>query len=280
MYSPDAYALDFGVLKSFFKKESSSKLQFKSDMRYSDSKISYKVLNCPNKKTQDIKQAFEILSNRTILSFVAVEEKEEISVSCNPNIYTNAPDNNEGKIHLGSGGPNYLATKNFNVIVNGEVVLERNLSCSEPIVELHEILHALGYDHSSNPDYIMYPKARCGQIMPPEIIKSINELYSTPGLPDLSIEEASLNKGSDGKYIIELKIANLGLVKSSKAVLIVHDVDKEKVLTKSELGSFDIGDKQGARYIIPFEINNLRLEIKADFDELEKENNIMKLVKN
>lgn len=251
----------------------SQHLQHVPKMRYSKKQISYRISNCSDKKSNDISGAFKAISNGTTLSFIAVKMMEDISVLCHADI-KNKLAAGEGLVHLGAGGPKYLTTKNFNIIVHGEVEIKRDLDCKEPIVEIHEILHALGYIHSSNPQSVMFPEAKCGQVLGTDIRDNINELYVTPNLPDLWIESVSVKKENNEKYIVKLTIKNIGLSKSESATLVVYDVDKRTSIAKDELKAFDIGAGREVRYIIPFEVNNLRVEIKTTFDELEKENNI------
>jgi len=57
-------------------------LQFYKSMRYPNSNISYKIHDCPLYKKNSIDQAFEIISNSTILDFSSVSYGEEISAFC------------------------------------------------------------------------------------------------------------------------------------------------------------------------------------------------------
>ena len=162
-------------------------MQFYTNMRYPNSEISYKIENCPLYKQNKIKQAFKILSNLTVLNFYLVSSNEEISATCKSRSRIE-----NGLFVAGEGGPiNITKTKNFDVISHGEILLIKESKCKRPDIVIHEILHALGFDHSSNPDNIMYKITKCSQTIGEDIIIKINELYSVPDYPDLAFENVS-----------------------------------------------------------------------------------------
>ena len=252
-------------------------LQYAPNMRYASPDISYRISNCPGEKVLDIKRALEIISGKTILSFAAIESEEDLLISCTPSIFNDNP-REDGSARLGKGSPEYILGEKFHVITHGDVYLKRSFACDEPLVEIHEILHAFGYDHSSNKQHIMYPRARCGQMINSEITDDINNIYAIPSLPDLSIGNATLKKGRNNDSILTFKMKNLGLVKSKKALLVIYDIDNQKMLDEYEVEGIDIDENRGGRIVYPFTVSVLKLEIIASFDELEKENNIVELI--
>ena len=61
----------------------SDNMQFYENLRYSDSKISYRIADkCALQKKADAERAFEILENKTILDFYSVTSNEELLISC------------------------------------------------------------------------------------------------------------------------------------------------------------------------------------------------------
>ena len=129
--------------------------QFHQNMRYPDRTISYFISkNCSTKKTSDFLKAASFLEEKTILDFKE-SVKPDILITCS-NV---APEPNEqGHFVAGEGGPSQVInTSIYSVILVGKVSLYRSEKCEEPKVALHEILHALGFDHTGNISSIMYP---------------------------------------------------------------------------------------------------------------------------
>ena len=95
----------------------------------------------------------------------------------------------------GEGGPTLVInTTVYAIILEGKIALYRHEICDEPQIALHELLHALGFDHNSNSKSIMYPITNCAQELDDYIVQTINQLYSVPSRGDLLIEEIDANK--------------------------------------------------------------------------------------
>jgi len=73
-------------------------------MRYPNSKISYKIYDCPLQKKDNMKRAFEMISNKTILDFYSINSNEEISVTCDSKNKIE-----EGLFIAGEGGPTNMS---------------------------------------------------------------------------------------------------------------------------------------------------------------------------
>jgi len=215
--------------------------QFYPKMRFPTSSISYRIEDCPLNKKEDMERSFEFISEKTILGFYSVQNNEEIYVTCD------SQSKIEGRLFIaGEGGPtNITQTSNFNVIKQGAITLIKESKCPIPNVGIHELLHVLGFDHSPNPNNIMYEVSRCEQEISQDIIDTINNLYSTPTLADLSIDNASASM--HGRYLdVSLTIINNGLKKSENSTVKIYaDGDKVKEL---EIGELEIGYGSNTKY--------------------------------
>ncbi len=251
-----------------------AKMQFYDNMRYPEKKISYNIGGCPLQKEYDMKQAFEIISNLTVMEFYPVETGGEILVACED---TNRVEN--GLFVAGEGGPvNITKTSNFNVILNGEILLIRDSKCERPNVEIHELFHALGFDHSQNPQSVMYNLTKCSQEIGSDLIERVDYLYSFPEYPDLAVENASALM--HGKYLdANVTIRNEGLKDSEKGKLIVYADDvnvKEYEISEIKIG-YGTEIFLGNLWVPQTGVNELRFFLEYPHPELEKNNNEIKL---
>ena len=250
--------------------DSDENLQFYKNMRYPNSNISYIIYDCPLYKKNSIEKAFEIISNSTILDFSSVSYEEEISAFCSDRRKIKG-----GLFVAGEGGPiNITKTEDFNIIFHGEILLIQESKCAEPNIGLHEILHALGFDHSSNKNSIMYNISKCNQQIGQDIINKINEVYSFPSYPDLSFENVSAIM--HGKYLdANISIRNNGLSTSGKAKLIIYA--DEKKIKEFDLDPVEIGYGTTISlrniWIPKINIFELRFLIDYNLPELKKNNN-------
>ncbi len=246
-------------------------MQFYPNMRYQSKEISYKIGNeCTLKKKNDMEIAFDIVENLTILNFYEVAGNEEISIACEEKYITE-----EGLFIAGEGGPTkIIAGDEFNVIFNGNILLLRESKCPTPNIAIHELFHALGFNHSLNSGNVMYPVSNCNQDIGEDISELINKLYSYPSYPDLSFVNVSAN--IEGRYLnTNMTIKNIGLRDSEKAEIEIYA--DEKLVKKIELEPINIGEGRiitlGNIWIFNANIDTLKFIINSDFNELEKENN-------
>jgi len=251
----------------------SENMQFYPNMRFPFKDISYTIKNCPLQKKNDMERAFEILSEETILDFYE-SEFGEISVTCD------SKNRLEGSLFIaGEGGPtNVTQAGNFYVIFQGRILLIRESNCERPNVAIHELLHVLGFDHSSNPNNIMYPVSNCKQIIGEDIPQFINEIYLIESLPDLALENA--HASLQGKYLdLNFSVRNNGLVKSKPAKIILYadgENFKEISLEELEIGSGKVIILRNI-WIPKIIFEELEIFIDYNFVELEKNNNRIKL---
>lgn len=212
-------------------------VQFYPNMRFKNKSISYRLESaCTQTKWANIEKAFAILSERTVLSFYRSADNPEIRVMCSE-VFLESKE--KGHFIAGEGGPSEIVnTTNFAIILNGRIALYRDEVCDEPKIAIHEILHALGFDHHNNSESILYPTTGCNQEIDREIIEDINRLYSFDSLPDLAIEQLEANK--TGRYLnFDINISNIGLADSAGASLEVY-AGEERVANFT-IGALEVG---------------------------------------
>ncbi len=249
-------------------------MQFYDNMRYPSKIISYRIDGCNLQKADDMKTAFDLLQSETNLSFHPVIMDEYISVTCDERVKIE-----ENYFIAGEGGPtNITKTNNFNVILHGAILLLKNSDCERPNVALHELLHALGFDHSKNPNNVMYNISKCDQTLGDDIPNAINKLYSVPTYADLSFENASASMS--GRYLdLNITIRNDGLQDAGKSKLIIYannESVKEVDIDPIKIGEGLIISFKNI-FVTQFNVNNLRISIDSNFYELDKSNNEINL---
>lgn len=265
--------------------------QFYPNMKFNHNNISYKInLDCDIVKKQRMINAFDIVSeNVNMISFYEVIDESEtadIEITCTqddkslPGI-----EPNEGKNYFiaGEGGAReIIQTGKFNVITNGTVLLfkypENSLDCNYPNIEIHELMHVFGFNHTEDKNSIMNPYlVSCKQRLDISLINELKRLYSIKNLPDLYFE--SIKAVKKGRYLdFNLTIKNSGLIDANNVTFSIFD--NNKLVETSE--AVDI--KYGAGIIIRMvnlkliNLNSKQIIFKIDNDnhieELDKSNNI------
>lgn len=254
-----------------------SSIQFYPDMRFPEKSISYKIIDCPVKKMNDMLDSFQVMENLTVLSFYAVDNDEEITITCSSEA---REAEKTGYFIAGEGGPtNITVTDNFNVIHRGKILLLRDSKCEHPNVGIHELLHVLGFTHSPNEDSIMYEVSSCSQVITSDITNEINRLYKTPTLPDLIVK--NLTAETNGRYLdVTFKVVNHGLAKSGKSEAFLYVNDQE--LSKISINPLEIGygtEISLKNVKLPFgKTETISLDVNTSFDELSKKNNKIELI--
>ncbi len=227
--------------------------QFYPNLRYPDRNIGYFIeAACLDKKEQEIKQAFRLIENFTVLRF-HTSPNATLRILCSKI----APEpKTEGHFVAGEGGPTEIInTSRYAVILAGKVSLYRPEKCQQPNIAIHEIFHALGFDHTSDKKSIMYPITECSQQIGENLTAQINELYRTDSLSDITIERLSANM--TGNYLnFEIIVTNSGLRDVANSSVSV--VAKSKLIKKFSLEEISIGQKK------TLYVKNLRMPRDAE----------------
>jgi len=223
-YFYDTYMNQSTLSSEFSLNESEGRLsqgvQFYPNMRYPEKRIAYSLdINCNAEKKGDVLEAFYVISSETNLEFYESSSEKGITILC-----SNVSPKPEQKNYFiaGEGGPTEIVNASkYYIIFASQVSLYRSEKCDNPIVAIHEILHALGFDHTNEKNSIMYPVSDCSQKIDESIKEEINKIYSVPSIPDLAIVELNANK--TGRLLnFEISIDNYGLASSDNVSLKVY----------------------------------------------------------
>ena len=259
--------------------------QFYPNMKFNHNSISYKIdPACSNEKKERMLGAFKELEEKVgIISFYSIFENPDIEISCSE---SEKKSSEKDFFIAGEGGAKeIIQTGRYNVVTNGIILLHGNphefYECEWPNVELHELLHVFGFDHSQDENSLMYPYLKsCDQKLDESIINDLKELYSKENLPDLYFVDMDAVK--KGRYLdFDVSVKNSGVVVAKNVILSVFDGGEK--LEDFELNDISFGAG------IDFHVVNLKLKrrsseevqivIDADdlIEEIDEENNVVEL---
>ena len=261
--------------------------QFYPNMKFNHNSISYNFdASCDQTKQDKMLQAFDDISSQVgYISFYYDPNNPDIEILCSEDSEAApTPNGSAGDYFIaGEGGSKeIIETGRYNVINQGVVLfygdVKNSLSCDQPNVEIHELMHVFGFNHSVSKDSIMYPVLlSCNQKLDDSIINQLKALYSQQNLPDLYFENISVIK--KGRYLdFNFTIKNSGDVDANNVDYSIFDEDS--LVETRHIGNI----KYGAGLIIAVE--NLKLihrdpsEIKFVIDnnntisEIDKNNNV------
>lgn len=258
--------------------------QFYPNMKFNHNSISYEINSeCNNEKKTRMIEAFQELETRVgIINFHSVSTEPDIEVSCSE--YT--PKKDKDYFIAGEGGAKeIIQTGRYNVITNGIILLHGNphqfYECEWPNIELHELLHVFGFDHSQDQNSLMYSYLKsCNQKLDQSIVDDLKKIYSEKNLADLYFEKAEAVK--KGKYLsFNVTIKNSGTLDAENVILKVFDANNR--LKDFELNNIPFG--AGANlYVVNLKLKsrsseNIKLIIDADdsIKEIDEANNIADL---
>ena len=233
---------------------------FMENLRFNHNNISFFIEeSCDEDRKSAMISAFEIFKNDigTISFYESFDNSSDIKVSCsNESIKTG------NKIFkAGEGGPSrVINTSNFKIIEQGTINLYRKSRCDAPVVELHEISHVFGFDHSLNPKSILHNVSDCDQKITPDMSELIRTLYSIEPLPDAVLKNLTAVKRK--RYVdFNLTVLNEGLVDITNISLTIISGDTE--LEKLFLDDVKVGQGRTIK------MSNLRLPFLTKIDSLE-----------
>ena len=256
--------------------------QFYPNMKFNHNRISYYIEEaCDSDKKANMVEAFRLLQEQVSeIEFYPSSNESDIRVLCTKKVESSGGRN---FFVAGEGGAEQIIqTKRYNVITKGIVLLYGNphgsLECSWPNVELHELMHVFGFEHSQDKNSLMYPYLEsCEQKLDEAIIKSLKELYSQENLPDLYFESVEAVK--HGRYLdFNATIKNSGVIEARNIMLSVFDDNEGGESFPLE----DIDFGAGVTFSVSnAKLNNrysgvVKLVIDSDnqIDEIDEKNNI------
>jgi hypothetical protein len=249
-------------------------MQFYPNMRFPENIISYRISNCSLQKEDDMEYAFNLIENITPLRFYSVTEDEEIFITCEERNRVN-----KGLFIAGEGGPtNITVAGQLSVITAGEILLIRESDCPKPNIAMHELMHVLGFKHSANPENIMYEITDCEQTIGQDLLDKITELYSIPSYPDLAFGDVSASM--TGRMLdMNMTVMNAGLSNSGDSKISIYaenNLIKEIQLEPIKIGYARIITIRNT-FVAQLSVSELNVIIESDLNEINKENNKIKL---
>jgi hypothetical protein len=251
---------------------------FMEKLRFGKNVISYYIEDtCSKTRKERMVEAFDIFSNEMrIISFYEENyQNADILVGCS-NDYIQIDEN---LFAAGEGGPSQIInTTNYKVIKNGKISLYKKSECKLPVVELHELSHVFGFDHSLDKKSIMYNISNCDQRITPDMVRALNYLYSIPSKPELEITELSATR--KGRYLnFNITVTNTGLADTNQSSLTLFADGKEfQTIDLKEIG-IGFGRILSAENIKMPSRDPERVKFYVDFnkvvDELDETNNFL-----
>lgn len=248
--------------------------QFYPNMRFNHNNILYEFSNnCNEERKERMKKAFSVLQEKTkIILFQENKDKADIIISC-----TEEDLKKEENVFIaGEGGPSkFINSTVYPLILEGKIFLYQNVNCKSPLLELHEILHTLGFKHLNKKDSVMYPYSDCSQELGEEYISYLKELYSIQPTSDIYFEKANIS--IKGNYLnLELELRNKGNLDANSITLEVY-ADSKKI-KDLELLNMNAGEGKTLsveNILLPSSNpKEIKLIIKYDVPEFDKANNI------
>jgi hypothetical protein len=209
--------------------------QFFSYMKFNHNEISYTIDPlCNEEQNQRMNQAFNQISSEVPqLTFKKSQINTDIKISCSEQEKESLK---EDFFIAGEGGAKeIIKSGKYNVITNGVILLfngpKNSKKCDWPNIEIHELMHVFGFNHSENPNSLMYPYLEsCEQKLDLFIIKKLKELYSEENLPDLILEDIDAIK--KGRYLdFNITIRNIGTIDAKDISFSILD-ESEVIETK------------------------------------------------
>jgi hypothetical protein len=145
--------------------------------------ISYSFFSCDNLlfKQKQMRDAFNTASkiSNNLIQFKEMNYNSDADISVYCLSASETPK--DGRIKtVGLGGPSkYYPINGYSVIVKGRIDIYET-QCSGGAMELHELLHVLGFDHVENDSRdLMSPMSDCDSIVKEHTKNDLIAIYST-----------------------------------------------------------------------------------------------------
>ena len=237
--------------------------QFYPNMKFNHNSISYKIgPACDQDKRDRTLSAFNELSTKVgSIKFYEVLTDPDIEILCSE--YTKQTPGDY--FIAGEGGAReIIQTGRYNIITDGLILLHENphefYKCDWANIELHELVHVFGFDHSADENSLMYPYLNsCDQKLDISIISILKDLYAEENLPDLYFKDINVVK--KGRYLdFNLTVKNSGAIDANGVSF--HILDDGQLVKTFDLGNLSFGAG------MKVEIQNLRL-IHKNPDEIQ-----------
>jgi hypothetical protein len=169
----------------------------------------------------------------------------------------------------------------FKTIEKGKISLYNDPRCDYPIVEIHELGHVFGFDHSLDPSNIMYNVSNCMQTISDDMIELVDALYGIKPLPDASVDE--LSAVMRGKYLdFNITVLNEGLLGIHDINLtILADGKSIQVMSMGEIGIGYGRTMKATNVKMPsrnIEVLDFIIDETNDVAELNEQNNAIQMV--
>lgn len=263
----------------------SSVRQFHPNMKFNHNKISYYIYpDCTTEKYNRMKKAFEVLSDEVgLISFYENENTPDIEVECTEKQETKISNNKDYFIAGEGGAKEIIQTGRYSIITNGTILLysEKSKECALPNVELHELIHVFGFDHSTDKNSLMNPYlVSCDQKLDSSIITELKRLYSEENLVDLYFDKVEAVK--KGRYLdFNITIRNSGSIDSENTTLTI--LDDEEIVETRTINKIPYGGGITLRveYLKLIHYNPSQIVFSIDKDnkikEIDKKNNIAEI---
>lgn len=252
-------------------------LEIYPNMKFNHNQITYNIdSSCDQEKTQRTLDALNIIQENVPELTFQESSQADITITCDEK-YTPSETSNKYFV-AGEGGPtSVINTSLFYVIEKGAVLLfYSKSSCNSSNIELHELLHVFGFEHSENKKSIMYSVSSCSQVLTQDIVDELSRLYGIENLPELYFYDVSAYK--KGIYLnFEIKVKNAGLVNANNVKLQIYVDSEERIIDEFDLGEVEYGN---GKYLkvenvkIPLGTKKIKFEIVNSI-EINRNNNII-----
>ena len=224
VFSPVSYENETGTLSEIG--------QFIPNMKFNHNDISYRIDNsCEQNRINRMIEAFGLLSEEIdTIKFHSVSGVPDIEVTCSLSVKESLNGDDNFFVAGEGGAKEIIKAGRFNVINKGIILLygnfEDSVECDWANVELHELMHVFGFNHSINTDSLMYPTIEsCNQRLDNSIILELDRLYSQENLADLYFKDVQAVK--KGIYLdFNVTVLNSGVKDANNVNISILTDDK------------------------------------------------------